>query len=113
MIPPLETTVVNGMANLTTDSEYLSVVVEPVTGYSEHIATARIYGILKLGTGKIDISLRNNSARQVTLPKQTTLGEIMSANMIPALLDQNPTGYGGIRRKPLQRKGEMKVKKNY
>ena len=88
MIPPLGTTVVKGMVNLTSHSKYLSVVVEPVTGYSEHIATARLYGVLEPGKGKISICLRNHSARQVILTKQTRMGEILPANMIPALLDQ-------------------------
>ena len=33
MIPPLGTTVVKGVVNLTTHSKYLRVVAEPVTGY--------------------------------------------------------------------------------
>ena len=113
MIPPLGTTVVKGMVDLTTHSKYLSVVVEPVTGYSEHIAMARSYGELKPGKGKIDVCLRNHSARQVTLPKQTTMGEITPANMISALLDQKPTGHKGDKKETTQRKGKMKVKKNY
>ena len=44
MIPPLGTTGAKGMVNLTTHSIYLSVVVEPVMGYSEHIVMARSYG---------------------------------------------------------------------
>ena len=44
VIPSLENTVVKGMENLTTHSKYQSVVVEPVTGYSEHIATVKSYG---------------------------------------------------------------------
>ena len=112
VIPSLGTTVLKGMANLTTHSKYLSVVVEPVTGYSEHIATARSYGVLKPGKDKIDICLRNHSTREVILPKQTTVGE-MAANMIPALLAKSQQGTRGIRRKPLHRKGKMKAKKNY
>ena len=61
VIPPLETTVVKCIANLTTHSKYLSVVVEPVRGYSEHIAMVRSYGVQKPGKGKIDIYLRNQS----------------------------------------------------
>ena len=69
MIPPLGTTVVKGMANLTTHSKYFSDLVDPVTGYSEHIATARSYGVLKPGKGKINVCLRNHSARQGDPPK--------------------------------------------
>ena len=92
VIPSLVTTVVTGMADLITHSKSLSVVVEPVIGYSEHITVARSYGNLRSGKGKINICLRNHSARQVILPKQTTVGEIMPANMIQALLDQNTVG---------------------
>ena len=88
MIPPFANTVVTGMADLATHPKNLSVVGEPVIGYSEHIAMARSYGELRPGKGKINVCLRNHSARQMTLPKQTTVGDIMPANMIPALLDQ-------------------------
>ena len=57
MIPSLMTTLVTVMPDLTTHLKSLSVVVEPVFGYSEHIATARSYGELRPGTGKFDICL--------------------------------------------------------
>ena len=72
----------------------LNVDVEPVTGYSEHIAMARSYGILKLGKGKIDVCLRNHSVKQVTLPKQTAMGKIAAANINPTLLAPKPMGHG-------------------
>ena len=78
VIPPLVTTVVKGIVDLTTHSKYFIVVVVPVTGYSEHIAMARSYGELKPGKGKIDVCLRNHSARQVTLQKHTTMGDSSS-----------------------------------
>ena len=55
LIPPLMTTVVTGMADLMTHSKSLSVVVEPVIGYSEHVTMAISYGELRPGKGKIDI----------------------------------------------------------
>ena len=60
MIPPFGTTVVKGIANLITYSKCLNVVVESVTGYSEHIAMARSYGLLKPGKGKIDFCLHES-----------------------------------------------------
>ena len=75
MIPPLMTTVVTGMADLTTHSNSLNVVVEPVFGYSKYITMARSHGELRPETGKIDICLQNHSARKVTLPKQTYNGK--------------------------------------
>ena len=44
------------------------------------------------------------SARQVALPKQTTVGKIMSADVNAVLLAQNPKGIEG-------RKGETTIKK--
>ena len=79
--------------NLITHSRCVNVVVEPVTGYSDHIATARSYGVLKPGRGKIDVCLRNHGAKKITLPKCTAVGEITAANIISALLALNPTGY--------------------
>ena len=68
VIPTFGTTIVKGTANFTTHSKCLNVVVEPVAGYSEHIATTRSYVILKPAKGKIDVCLRNHSVKQVTLP---------------------------------------------
>ena len=111
MIPPLMTTLVTGMADLTTHLNSLSVV-EPIFGYSEHIATSRLYGELRSGKGKIDICLWNHSARQVTLPKQTTVGEITSVGVIPAQLAQKPTGLEegqGETTKKMKNKGQREV----
>ena len=47
IIPPLMTTVVTSMIDLTAHLNSLNVVVEPVFGYSEHIAMARSYGRAK------------------------------------------------------------------
>ena len=93
VIPPFGTTVIKGIANLTTHSKYLNVIGEPVTGYSEHIAMARSYRVLNLGRDKIDVCLRNHSAKQITLSKWTAVGEVAAANIIPALLALKPTGH--------------------
>ena len=106
MIQPLATTVVTGMADLTTHSKHLSVVVEPVIGYSEHIATSRSYGELRPGKSKINVCLMNHSARQVTLPKQTTVGEITPANIIPAVLDQKTVGLKEDKRETTTKKNK-------
>ena len=94
VILPFGITVVKGIVNLTIHSKCLNVVVELVTGYSEHIAMARSYGVLKLGRGKNDICLRNCSTKWIALPKQTPVKEIAAANIIPALLAPKPTGHG-------------------
>ena len=52
---------------------------------------ARCYGILRPGTGKIDVCLRNHSTQQIILPKWTAVGEITAANVILALLVPRPT----------------------
>ena len=92
VIPPFKITVVKGLTNLMTHSKCLTVVVEPVTGYSEHIVMARSNRVLKLERGKIDVCLRNNSAKQITLLKWTAVGEITAANIILVLLVPKSTG---------------------
>ena len=94
MIPPFGATVAKGIVNLTTHSKCWNAIVKPVTGYLEHIAMARLYGVLKPGRGKIDVCLRNHSVKQITLPKETAVGELAAANIIPALLAPKPTGHG-------------------
>ena len=71
----------------------MNVVVQPVMGYLENIATARSYEVWKPQRGKVDICLRNHSAKQITLPKQTAVWKIAAANIIPALLAPKPTGH--------------------
>ena len=111
MIPPFGTTVLKGIANLTTHSKCLSVVVKPVAVYSEHIAMARLYGVLKPGKGKIDVCHRNHSEKQVTLPKQTAVGEIAAVNIIPALLVPKLTGHGLGEKEAPAKKGETENQK--
>ena len=91
LIPPFMTTVVKGIMNLMTHSKCMNVDVEPVTGYLDHIAMARSYGVLKPERAKIDICLRSHNAKQITLPKQTAMGEIPVTNVILALLVPKPT----------------------
>ena len=64
----------------------MNVDVEPVPGYLDHIATARSYHVLRPGVGKINVCLRNQSTKQINLPKQTAVGEIAMASAIPSLL---------------------------
>ena len=94
-------------------SKCLNVVVEPVTGYLEQIATARSYGVLKPRRGKIDVCLRNHSAKQITLPKWTTVGEIAAANIIPALLAPKQTEHEAGGNEATAEKRKTEVKKNY
>ena len=90
----------------------MNVVVEPVIGYLDHIGTGRSYGVLKPGRDKIDVCLRNHNAKQITLPKETAMGEITAANIIPALLVQSQQGMSQVRVKPLLGKVNMTVKRN-
>ena len=82
VLPPFMTVMVKGVAKLMAHSKCMNVVIKPIMGYSDHIATARSYGIFRPGVGLINICLRNHSAEQITLPKQTAVGEISVANAI-------------------------------
>ena len=53
VIPSFETTMVKGIANLMTHSKCVNVVGELVKGYSDHIAMARSYAVLKQGEAKL------------------------------------------------------------
>ena len=113
VIPPFGTTVVKGIANFTTHSKCLSVLLEAVAEYSEHITMARSYGVLRRGKGKINVCLRSHSTKQVTLLKWSAVGEIAVANIIPALLAPKPTWDGVDEKETTAKKGKLKVKKNY
>ena len=44
----------------------MNVNVEPALGYYVHVATARFFGVLRLGVGKVDVCLQKHSAKQTT-----------------------------------------------
>ena len=89
----------------------LNVVVESFMGYLEHIAMARSYGVLKPGRGKIDVCLRNHSAKQITLPKQITVKEIAAANIILALLVAKSIGHEAGKGEATVEKGKYESQK--
>ena len=72
-----------------THSKWVNVIVEPTADYSDHMAMTRSCGVLEHGAGKIDFCLQTHSTKQITLPKQTAVGEIAAANVIPAVLVPN------------------------
>ena len=90
VIPPFATIMVKRVVTLTTYSKCVNVIVKPILGYVDHIAMARSYGVLRPGVGKVNVCLRNHSAKQITLPKQTAVGEIAVANAILSLLALRP-----------------------
>ena len=90
---PFVTIIVKGIVNLMTHLKCMNVVVKPVMGYSGPVAGANSYGLLKPGSGKINVFLRNHCTKQIILPKWTAVGEITAANVIPALLVPKPTGH--------------------
>ena len=89
----------------------MNVVVEPVIGYLEQMAVARSYGVLKPGRGKIDVFLRNHSAKEINLPKQTAVGEIAVANIILALLVLKPRGHEAGKGEAATGKGKYESQK--
>ena len=74
-----------------THAKCMNVVIEPIVDYSDHTITARFYGILRPGVGKVNVFLRNHSTKQISLLSWTAVGEIAVANAIPNLLTQNPS----------------------
>ena len=75
-------------------SKCMNVIMKPNTGYLYHVTTARSYGVLKPGVGKVDVCLQNHSTKLITVPKQTAMGEIAAAIAIPALLTPKPNESG-------------------
>ena len=94
-----------------THSKCLNVVDDPVMGYSEQTAMARSYGVLKPGRGKIDVCLRNHSAKQITFQKQTAVGEVKAANIILGLLALKQTGHEPVKGEATTRKRKYEGQK--
>ena len=97
VIPLSLTVMLKVVVKLMTHSKCMNVAVKSIAAYSDHITMARYYGVLRPGVGKINVCLRNQSAKQVTLPKQTAVGEIAVANAIPSLLTLEPTENDSVR----------------
>ena len=91
VISPLMTVVVKGVVKLITHSKCMNGIVEAIISYLDHAATARSYSVLRPGVDKVNMCLRNHSAKQITLPKQTAVGEVAVANASPSLLALKPT----------------------
>ena len=111
IIPPFVTTVAKDIINLMTHSKCMNVVGKPVMGYLHHVTMARSYGVLKPGRCKINVCLRNHSAKQIPLPKWTAEREIIAANIILALLEPKPTGHESGKCKASTGKGNMESKR--
>ena len=67
VIPLFMTIAMKRVAKLVTHSKCINVVIKPIAGYLDHIATAKHYGILRPGVGKINVCLRNHSSKQISL----------------------------------------------
>ena len=106
VIPPFVTTVVKTVAKLMTHSKCMNVVIEPIVGYLDYTVTPRSSGVLRKGVGKVDFCLRYHSAKEITLPKWTAVGEIAVANNIPALLMLRPTEDHSVRYKATTQQGK-------
>ena len=58
--------------------------------------------------------LRNHSVKQIILPKQTAVGEIAPANIIPSLSSVKANRIWELMKKnPQKEKGKLKIKKEY
>ena len=84
----------------------MNVVTEPIGDFSEHIAMTRFYGILRLGMDKLNIYLINYSAKQITFPKWTAVGEVGVTNAIPSLLVLKSTEDDSVRDKVTTQQGQ-------
>ena len=113
IIPPFVTIMVKGVSKLTTHSKHKNVVIEPIVGYLGHIATARSYGILQLGVGKLNVCLRNHSANKSLSQSRLLWGEIAVANAFPSLLALalKPTEDDSIRGKVTNQQGQSEGKR--
>ena len=54
----------------------MNVIAQPIAGYSDHVAIAWYYCVLRPGVGKADVYLWNHSGKQITLPKWTAVEKL-------------------------------------
>ena len=73
VILPFETVIVKGKVKLNAHSKHIIILREPTDSYSQLIVIVRTYGVLKLGSGKIDICFCYMTTKEIGGQKWQTV----------------------------------------
>ena len=100
---PFSTTTIKGSTKLRSHGMRLNLIAEPLksTQLPPSVQCAPIYCILEPGSNRVVVGLRNVSAKSITIPSRTVVGQLQQARMVPNYQTsksqdkQGPTGGRG------------------
>ena len=89
-IAPFQTVHVSGLTGCDQHSKRVNIIVEPDPD-REHESVAPIHGytVLKPGSSRVSIGLRNYSCCKVTVPAKSIIAKVTAANVVPHSLAPN------------------------
>ena len=104
-LPPFSTTTIKGSTKLRSHGMRLNLIAEPSrsTQLPSSVQCAPTYCILEPGSNRVAVGLRNVSAKSITIPSRTVVGQLQQARMVPndqASKLQNKQGPTGGRGDP-------------
>ena len=92
VIPAFSTIEVSGMSKVKGHSKKVHIIVEgsQESKLPSSILVTNTYGQLQAGSSRVHCGIRNVSAKAVTIPAKTIIGEVSAANKIPDILLPKP-----------------------
>ena len=89
-IAPFQTVHVSGLTECNHHFKRVNVIVEP-DPYKDYESVIPIHGytMLKPGSSRVSIGLRNHSCRKVTINAKTIIAKVTAANVVPHSLAPN------------------------
>ena len=89
-IAPFQTVHVSGLTECTQHFKRVNVIVEPDPNKDyESVIPIHGYTVLKPGSSRVSIGLRNHSCRRVTITAKCTIAKMTAANIVPHSLAPN------------------------
>ena len=89
-IAPFQTVHILGLTECDQHSKRVNVIVEPDPDKEyESVIPIHGYTVLKPGSSRVSIGLRNHSCRKVTVPAKSIIAKVTTANVVPHSLAPN------------------------
>ena len=89
-IAPFQTVHISGLTECDHHFKRVNVIVEPDPNKDyESVSLIHGYTVLKLGSSRVSVGLRNFSCRKVTIPAKSIIAKVTAANVVPHSLAPN------------------------
>ena len=80
---PFESIRTKGKTSITAHSKRVNVVTSPSNFKREGLQVMNSYGLLRPGSGRVDVALFNNSEKPINIRKGVTIARVEAANAVP------------------------------